>query len=61
MSKFDFKKSVDSFKPSMYDSEKYREAKLAVGATFLGSESKPSNVEVITMWLTAGSWPDSVE
>lgn len=61
MSKFDFKKSADSSKSSTYDNEKYKKAKLSVGATFLGSASKPSNVEVITMWLTADNWPDSVE
>ena len=61
MSKFDFKKSVDSSKSSVYDGEKYRDARNRVGATFFGSASKPSNIEVVSLWLSAGNWLDSVE
>lgn len=61
MSKFDFKKSVDSSKSSVYDSEKYRDARARAGAIFIGSDSKPSDVEVVSLWLSAGNWLDSVE
>ena len=61
MSKFDFKKSADSSKSSVYDGNKYRETRRNVGAAFFGSNSKPSDVAVIRTWLTAGNWLDSVE
>ena len=61
MSKFDFKKSADSSKSSVYDGDKYREARGNVGAVFIGNKSKPSDVKIIRTWLGALNWLDSVE
>lgn len=61
MSKFDFKKNVESSKSLVFDIDKYKETKTNTGASFLASTSKPANVEVISTYLTATGWPDSVE
>lgn len=61
MSKFDFKKSVDSSKSSVYDSKKYRDALAGVGTMFFSSKARPSNVRVVRAYLRADGWLSSVD
>lgn len=61
MSKFDFKRNVDSGKSLAFDNKKYKEARDNAGAVFFGKNSKPSEVEVIKTWLSADGWLSSVE
>ena len=61
MSKFDFKRSVDSGKSLAFDNKKYKEARDNAGAVFFGKNSKPSEVEIIKAWLSADGWISSVE
>lgn len=61
MSKFDFKRNVDSGKSLAFDNKKYKEARDNAGAVFFGRNSKPSEVEIIKVWLSADGWISSVE
>ena len=57
--KFDFSE-VDK-NSAKYSRGKYAKAKAGVGTVFFSSKSSPSNVRIVRAYLSADSWPSSVD